>query len=297
MKEKKRRTIVFDLDGSLETPYLSKKDVPSVKERLDREYGPGLFDRMYAEVLDGMPHFFLNGALELLQWVSAKGFDIVFFSNAVRARNEELCPILMKRAFAGRRPPKFRIYSRADCIDTSYMHDEGERSRYNGLWHGNYKKRLAGVIVPPEELADTLMIEDDNSYACRGEEANFVYGVYGGSSDKFLTYPREWSMGSGDDFHLPFYFCGMLASILDYAQEHDCPLVDAAVYVQYTSRGLDFPRDGNRKKDKKGGYINVPYPPKEDMSIYRRGLKELRTINPELDFWKRPKKSDLKNDK
>ena len=79
---------------------------------------------MYAEVMDGLPHFLLNGALELLRWVHDKGFEIVFFSNAVEERNRELCPIIMERAFGKGKEPEYRVLSRGDCVDTTHMNDK-----------------------------------------------------------------------------------------------------------------------------------------------------------------------------
>ena len=108
-----KRTIVFDLDGSLETPYFDKSKSQKVKEWMTKHQVGNSFDKMYVEVMqDKLPHFFLNGAFELLQWVHAHGFEIVFFSNAVEERNRELCPILMERAFSGLEIPPYRILSR-----------------------------------------------------------------------------------------------------------------------------------------------------------------------------------------
>ena len=176
--KKQKWTVVFDLDGSLETPYFNKDDSRKVRAWMEKHPCGNSFDRLYAEVMDGLPHFLLNGALELLRWVHDKGFEIVFFSNAVEERNRELCPIIMERAFGKGKEPAYRVLSRGDCVDTTRMNDK-QRKALQGLWHGNYKKKLADVVVPTRSLSNTLMIEDDNSYAARGEERNFVYGVYG----------------------------------------------------------------------------------------------------------------------
>ena len=121
---KKQWTVVFDLDGSLETPYFDKKDSKKVKAWMGKHPCGNTFDRMYAEVMDGLPHFFLNGALELLRWVHDQGFEIVFFSNAVEERNRELCPIIMERAFGRGKEPPYRVLSRGDCVDTTRMRDK-----------------------------------------------------------------------------------------------------------------------------------------------------------------------------
>ena len=279
-----KRTIVFDLDGTLETPYFDKTKKSSVKKWMTKHPCGGTFEDMYAEVLDGMPHFLLAGALELLRWVHAKGFEIVFFSNAVRARNEELCPILMERAFGKGKEPPYRIFSRPDCINTQYFHNEEESRTYEGIWFGNYKKKLANVVVTPEDLPNTLMIEDDNSYACRGEEANFVYGVYGGSANDFIE-SRDYRHHKGKDFYLPFYFCAMLKRIVDWSENTGCSLREAAVRIQYSDQGLLFPVDGQDFVTTAGDRIEAPKAPIGKFRTYVEGLKELRTINPELKFW------------
>ncbi|MBR3084795.1 MAG: HAD family hydrolase [Kiritimatiellae bacterium] len=113
--EKPERTIVFDLDGTLETPYFTNDKKKNVKAWMQRHPCGNTFDRMYVQIPVGKekyPHFFLNGAFELLRWVHDSGFEIVFFSNAVKERNEKLCPILMQRAFEGTEVPPYRILSR-----------------------------------------------------------------------------------------------------------------------------------------------------------------------------------------
>ena len=283
-KSKTKRTLVFDLDGTLETPYFDKEAKSKVKAWMKRHPSGNTFDRMYAEVMeDKLPHFFLNGAFELLRWADDHGFDIVFFSNAVEERNRELCPILMERAFAGGRIPKYRILSRGDCIDTRHMRDDDEK-RYQGLWYGNYKKKLGGVVVPEGDVPNTLMIEDDSSYAARGEERNFVYGVYGGCANEFIKKPLL-SKDYGQDFHLPFYFCGLLERIVSYADREGVSLADAAVQVQYGDYGLYFPIDGEKRKNSSGSFMSPPSPPLREFDVFKAGWKALCAYNPELKFW------------
>ena len=280
---RRKWTVVFDLDGSLETPYFDKEDAKKARTWLRRHSCGNTFDRMYAEVMDGLPHFLLNGALELLRWVHDHGFEIVFFSNAVVERNRELCPIIMERAFGKGKEPTYRVLSRGDCVDTTRM-DDGACAALQGLWRGNYKKKLSGVVVPEKHVANTLMIEDDNSYAVRGEERNFVYGVYGGGVHSFISNP-VLSEHSGQDFHLPFYFCGMLKRIITYAKKAKVSLAEAAVQVQYADYGYRFPVDGRRFVQSGGSFVDVPYPPQRDFRIFLEGLRELRAYNPKLAFW------------
>ena len=284
-----KRTIAFDLDGSLETPYFKEDDAEKVKAWMAAHPAGNDFDRMHL-VIEAcgreLPHFFLNGAFELLQWVHDHGFEIVFFSNAVEERNRALCPILMERAFSvvGKAIPGYRVLSRGDCVDTTRYPDSDRRELYEGLWFGNFKKKLAGCVVPPEALPNTLMVEDDNSYACKGEERNFVYGVYGGCVQQFISDPKYGS-GRGIDFHLPFYFCGMLNRIVKWSEKSGLSLAEAAVQVQYADYGFDFPKDGVRRKTSRGEYLNAPRPPQENFHIFLEGLEELRRYNPDLKFW------------
>ncbi len=283
-----KKTVVFDLDGTLETPYLEKRDVEGVRNAVSERFGADVFDRMYVEILGDMPHFFLNGALELLRWVNAHGMDIVFFSNAIRPRNEELCPILMARAFKDGDPPSFRLFSRPDCLDQNHGVPGFERDDLDGLWGGGYKKRLAGVIVPEGEIDETLMVEDDYSYASKGEERNFIYGMYGGSANEFLT---DWSRGGkgGEKvlpFHLPFWFCGILSRTLKIADSEGLTLADAALRAMYGDDWPRFPASG-RYPEGMGwdARDRIPHPPQRDFAVFKKGLRELRAINPALCFW------------
>ena len=283
-------TIVYDLDGTLETPYLEKpEDVEAVRKFVVAKYGAAMFDRMFTTVLGGMPHFFLNGALELLRWSHEQGLEIVFFSNAIRPRNEELCPILMERAFSGCKVPGYRLFSRPDCINLNG--GDGNRDDFNGLWGGGYKKKLVGVIVPESEVDNTLMIEDDSSYACKGEERNLVYGEYGGSVNEFLMYEaygdRRGNRRRVATFHLPFWFCGMVKRTLSIAESEGISLADAAVRALYADRAGDFPVNGEYPKREHGWSARdkLPRPPFRDFAVFKEGLAELRTINPALTFW------------
>jgi len=281
-----KRTSVFDLDGSLETPYYSDDKKPVVQAWMNAHPCGYDYEQLYVSIDacgQTLPHFILPGAFELLRWVRDRGFDIVFFSNAVTERNKVLCPILMERAFGKDDIPPFRILSREDCVDTQYMPTE-KRALYNGLWHGNYKKKLAGIVVPEEDIPETIMIEDDNSYASKGEERNFVYGVYGGCAADYLDNP-VLSSNRGHDFHLPFYFCGMLNRIVECAKHDGVSLAEASVRVQYEDLGFIFPSDGVFHKTRSGRTLQPPSPPQNDYCIYREGLLELRRYNPNLKFW------------
>ena len=56
-KSKTKRTLVFDLDGTLETPYFDKEAKSKVKAWMKRHPSGNTFDRMYAEVMeDKLPH-------------------------------------------------------------------------------------------------------------------------------------------------------------------------------------------------------------------------------------------------
>ena len=51
-KSKTKRTLVFDLDGTLETPYFDKEAKSKVKAWMKRHPSGNTFDRMYAEVME-----------------------------------------------------------------------------------------------------------------------------------------------------------------------------------------------------------------------------------------------------
>jgi len=282
----KKRTVVFDLDGALETPYYREHHVPKAQAWMKSHQTGYVYEQMYVMIEacnEEMPHLIFPGTLELLRWVHDHGFDIVFFSNAVSERNAKLCPILMERAFGKDEIPPYRILSREDCVNTEYIGEE-KQATYQGLWRGNYKKKLAGVVVPEVDVPETIMIEDDNSYASRYEERNFVYGVYGGCAADFLE-EMQFSRHKGLDFHLPFYFCGILKRITDCAEREHVSLAEASVEIQYTAYGHKFPTDGIGYEMVKKSGVFIPEPPNREFKAYVEGLRELRQYNSCLRFW------------
>lgn len=283
-----RKTIVFDLDGTLDTPYFGEVNAESVKEWMDAHetgYTYGQLELPLEFCGTRKVHFFLNGAFELLRWVRDKGFEIVFFSNAVKERNDLLLPVLMERAFKGEKPPPYRYYSRTDCLNLQGKSTE-ERHRMWGLWEGCGKKPLAGKIVPHEAMPNTLMIDDDRFYAIRGEERNYVVGPYV-CPELYLEYfcgrMKKYFTKHEFGFHCPFYYCGILKRALEYAEGEGIPLRDAAYRAQFTDYGKELPEvEEWIKGGRKSFWFENPV---KNFDIYHAGLMELRKYNPGLKFW------------
>lgn len=286
-----KKTIVFDLDGCIETPYF-KDEYRDHVEAWMKEHPCGYDFGQLICPLEFMgtsaTHFFFNGAFELLRWVYDQGFEIAIFSNAVKERNDLLVPIIMERAFAaaGKEVGQFRYFSRPDCPCMDYMRDE-KREKYLGFWYGTRKKPLAGLIVDKEDLPNTLLLDDDSSYAVRGEERNCVIGVYGVSPGEYLGNlgkdGRDYYDSTELGFHNPFYFCGLLKRAMAYAEQKGMSLVEGAYQAQYLDAGKELPDVEEWKANGKGRVYDETA--RKNWEIRHEGLVELRKYNPGLKFW------------
>ena len=292
-----KRRFVFDLDDTLESPGVYRDEVPEVAKWVRARWGeyadkcmifPWEYNGDPMEYRNGSYTFFaFPGAIELLRWVHAKGIAMDFFSGAIPERNIDLCRDMMAAAFPDGDIPPYRVFcTRTDSPADSSFDGKEYREKYCGFYYGQRKKVLRGLIVPPEEVPDTLLVDDDESYAAKDEEGNLV--CYNCGCSTFSSYQSEMEHGEvyyrhGLDMHHVFYLAGILDRILEVADEKGMTLRDASVQVQYLDDGLVFPKDkedywAHRHEDDIRPYT-------EDRKYFERGLKVLQSINPALDYW------------
>lgn len=277
------RRIVFDLDSTLETPYISAKQFPQAWKILVDRFGVEGASRMVFHWPYRGKHFYFiayPGALELLQWVHSQNIAIDFFSGALIERNVDLAEMMMRRVF-GDEPVPYRVFHGALHSPTDDNPDY--EAKYVGYYYGIQKKKLEDVVVTHEELPDTLLVDDDRSFAAKGEEGNLVCAYFVGSEYKHYFYKKIRNVHANDDYdglelHHVFYLAGVLEQIVTLANAERKSLRDAAIQVQFLNEGIEFP------------FVNaevnhVPRPHFEDAHYYLRGLRLLRKINPSLDFW------------
>ena len=292
-----RRRFVFDLDDTLESPGVYRDEVPEVTAWVKERWGDDGLKRMAfgweyrtdpPSYDNGSYTFFaFPGAIELLAWTHSRGIAIDFFSGAIPERNEHLCKLMMEAAFPDGDIPPYRVFS-TRIHSPADDHREDYREKYVGFFYGQRKKALRDFIVPEDEVSDTLLIEDDSSYAAKDEEGNLVLYNCGCSVFTGLKSSIEagYDIGKyGLDMAHVFYLAGLLDRILEVADEKNISLRDAAVQVQYTDEGLKFPDSADEYHKRRSERFDRTYPYMHDKKYFMRGLKILQQFNPALDFW------------
>lgn len=293
------RRIVFDLDDTLESPSVyGEENIENIKQLLRERWGDYAEDAMMFtwqtetnSIFRGpethiYAYFAYPGAVELLRWVHQKGIAIDFYSSASKERNDSLCRSIMKAAFPDEDVP-FRVFSTSVDGPEDDRKNEEYCEKYVGFYYGRYKKALKDFIVPESELPDTLLVDDDPSYAARGEEANLVfcccdYCDYAQNIQKFHDDKGLHDKNYGLTMHRVYYVAGVLDKIVRMADERGISLRDAAQTVQFLDEGKRIPTLEEHDAD---GTIRYPFPYYSDAKYYISGLKVLQAFNPNLDFW------------
>ena len=261
--------IVFDIDDTIVWHTLSLKD----KEVLDYQKVCGTkFLNRHAVWVDPLHYVIFPGFLALFRWLNDLNVPFSFFSAARAERNEQLVPLLMKKAFPKRYEEilkDVRIFSRHHCIETTGMSRE-ENAKLQCFLSGMRKKKLAGVVCTEEELPHTLLIEDDYSYMVKGEEKNFVPVQFG-----VRFYSEEENSFQRNNFlhlHQAYYLCGLFMLIFDLALRKNLPVREAAWEIQ-VAQSLEPFVHGFR------------YQRLDQMELYWLGLSVLRQYDPQLRFY------------
>jgi hypothetical protein len=171
--------------------------------------------------------------------------------------------------------PRVKIASRPDLFDAeNVLRNANHMPENQGLsheeirekimppLHGNMKKRMAGVICTPEELPNTLLLEDDSSYMAKGEEYNIV-----------VTRASDYSIGNEyAQLNRACFYAGLIQRIETWCQEHNKPLVEGARYWQFTDRNLVLEK-------------SFFYRTCDDKSYYTEGFEILRRFDPKLQLY------------
>ncbi|MCC5944881.1 MAG: hypothetical protein JJT94_08090 [Bernardetiaceae bacterium] len=266
---------VFDIDDTLavaQSDYNHKELEPKIR----KQFGDEFFER-HCLMVNKYPHYIFPGFYALFRWLHEKGGKIFFFSSGLDVRNIPFAELMMEKAF-GANPPEYKVFSREDCIDTSYKSDEF-KALYQSYFYGQRKKKLGGIVVPEEEVPNSILIEDDQSYMTKGEEYNLVR-VGGGFSYLPTPASREKAKDEKDYqqdlfsnmalFHKAFYLTGLFSKIFEVRATKNCTLVEATREVQMEGHVLA-----------KG---NVWFPSLRRLKYYLDGQKILNQIDPSLVF-------------
>lgn len=276
---------VFDIDGTM-TKAMSKYDLEQEEQRAKERLGEAFMER-HTIMAVNYPHYVYPGLYALFRWLHAKGGRLFFFSSGVEERNLEFTAEFMRRAFGEQADEvPYQVYSRHHCIDTPHLdrHEPGAGAAYQSFYYGQLKKKLAGVVVAPEELPHTLLIDDDASYMVKGEEYNFLRLRY--PHRYFSPFEEEdsWLPEKGEldlsgfyarefiTFHQAYYIAGILEAIFEHQAAEQLTLIEAAKQVQIDREGEVLSRE-------------FYYPSTFRFSYFRRGLEILRGLDPTLQFY------------
>lgn len=257
---------VFDLDGAVAivADYEKDKIEKNVKEKFGIEY----FTK-HCLMAYNYPHYIFPGYYALFKWLHSKGDKILFFSSGIEERNVELVDNIMKMSFGDSAVDVgYKTFSRQHCIDTDKMPSE-EKKKYQSYFFGQRKKKLSGIVVPENELANTLLIDDDNSYMVKGEEYNFVYLRY---CYQYLQETRYGIDEASQYFHRAYYLAGLFSKMFDRMEENNVSLIEAAKYVQIEIEGKELNAD-------------FYYPSVKRAEYYTKGLEILKHFDSSLEFY------------
>jgi len=228
---------VFDLDGAI--AIIAEYDREKVEENIKIKYGTEYFSKHCITALNH-PHYIFPGYYALFRWLHSKGGKIFFFSSGVEERNIELVDKLMKMSFGDSISDiEYKIFSRQHCIDTANM-DSEIGDKYQSFFWGQRKKKLADIVVPENELQNTLLIDDDNSYMVKGEELNFVYLRY---TYTYLHDDKIINQEAYVYFLRAYYLAGLFSKIFEVKAEQNITLTEAAKYVQIDLTGKELSKD------------------------------------------------------
>lgn len=264
----KPSNIVFDIDGTLSI-VIGSYEEETARMRVIARCGEAFFERHCIVILEKYPHYIFPGYYALFQWLHSKGAKIFFFSSGEEIRNVPYAAEIMARAF-GANPPAYQVFSRQHCVDTSsWGMSEEEKATYQSYFYGQRKKKLAGIVVPAEELPQTLLIEDDNSYMVKGEEFNFVCTRY---AYQYLPNPDRSEWEDFEKFHKSFYLAGIFSDMFDLCEQQGATLAEAAKIVQ-------IDRENAELSDR------FYYPGTRRIEYYEKGLEILKGIDPTLRFY------------
>lgn len=262
--------IVFDIDD-LVTCIVYRSEIERVRQQAKELLGEERLEQLSVTVMDHL-HLVFPGFYAVFRWLREQGHAFHFFSSGVEERNAALVPELIARAFGAEAEAVMRdvrVFSRQHCFDTSRWELRDQRDQYQPFnLFGNLKKILRDVVVPAEQLPNTLLIEDDPSYMPKGEEENMILLP---SSLSYIGYhpgePEEWK-----SFHKAYLLCGLLETIFERARARGISLTKASVEVHTNSETEAISPEALRAI-------------RDVLAYYNRGLEILRVYDASLRFF------------
>ncbi|HSX26364.1 MAG TPA: hypothetical protein VLE89_05085 [Chlamydiales bacterium] len=242
--------IVFDIDG-----VLCAKNADPANALLFLRKG---------QILTALKtHYIFPGVIELLtRLYRTENVRVSFFSSGIRQRNELLIPQLLQKALPETHERirfETTILSREDLTELSR-----EKSYPKSPFSlGNKQKDIEKVLRPGELLENTLLIEDDSSYAMPEQYKNLLH-VPETESDHFFEEDPD------EDFYPQanriYYLAGILFTALEQARRDNLPLAASLYSIQFSN---DKP---------------IRWELQKNDHFYKIGLSKLQEIDPSLQF-------------
>jgi hypothetical protein len=263
---------VFDIDSTI--TIINDGYNEEERNKINKEYEDRLgvdFLKRHSIKAMGYTHNIFPGYYALFRWLHTLGANLIFFSSGVKERNVEFAANFMSVVFGDENVP-YKVFSREDCIDTTHMPQE-IKGLYQPYRFGNRKKKLAGIVVPEAEINNTILIDDDTSYMCKGEEFNFV------NVKTWYTYVDDGGVIDFYNFHSAYYLAALFKDMFEHKKQTGKTLVECAKYAQIDKIGASM---------NKVFYFHGVY----QLHCYEEGLEILKTIDPSLHFHAEPPKEN-----
>jgi hypothetical protein len=217
-------------------------------------------------------HVVFPGVVELMQLHYRRGDKVSFFSSGARSRNRELIPQLLEKALGKRKAKeamkKTRIFSKEHMRPIESYADAKEREkRFPNFW-GNNKKDLS--ILNVRSLENVVLIDNDRTFAAPGQEKNLLKVPY---TDEGCFNFDEWKAREGIDLKANriYFLVGFLFEAIRSSKRERKPITEWLFAKQFAKRKEDI-------------FDNCFEELANDIRYYRKGLKILQKINPNLQF-------------
>lgn len=212
------------------------------------------------------------GAIEYVKWLHHElGARISFFSSGIEERNtpfaKEFLSLALGTVEYGRIKDSVSVYSRGDLISSTETLKRIQVQNFGGWMYGNYKKDLKVTLKNGGDLTHTILVDDDKSYICPGQETNSLIASSISSLYNFK------SRGIEDLLRLNniFYITGILKNALEMTLQGGS-FLNNLFKLQFKAKDLFT-------------YESIWSISEDRFQYYVDGLKELQKINPHLKFY------------
>lgn len=272
--------VVFDIDNCIATGF-DNDDISKLEQ--EESYITNFKkNRLYIEA--NKPHIIHPGAIEFIQLLDRiPSIKISFFSSAIDndSRVEQLLCLALGKERYNVIKNQTIICSRKDLEKSTDKMNSIQYKNF-GLPPMNFKKNLQQVLTPNDDLAWTVLIDDDESNAYYDQEKNILKVPsicaedfeYAHSCSKENI---EWEWNIFSRFNHVSYSVGILFAALKIAdQEKHKTLSDALFQIQFKQNTDKFA--GSKMKLNTALYLD------NNMHYYELGLEKLREMNPNLQF-------------